>query len=58
MFLMLAFVGGAAGHEGVKTVGSYEYLVFCNVFKTIAAEVGLFPVTDYGEPLSSNFLKV
>eukprot|EP00884_Botryococcus_braunii_P022896 jgi/Botrbrau1/9290/Bobra.0111s0015.1 len=39
-------------------MGSYEYLVFLNVFEAIAKKVGLYPVTDYGMPaLEACFLK-
>jgi len=37
-----------AGHDG--SLGSFEYLVYENVFTSVAASVGLCPVLQYREP--------
>lgn len=36
-----------AGHD--DSLGSFEYLVYENVFKGVAASVGLSPVLQYGD---------
>lgn len=40
--------GTHAGEKGTK--GSFEYLVYSNVLAGVAAQYGLKPVLDYGDP--------
>lgn len=45
-----------AGEKG--TQGSYEYLVYSNVLVGVAAQYGLRPVLDYGDPALAELFEV